>query len=90
MSENTDASAQDQAEDPTTAAVRTEVRDWLNGNWDPDLTVAEWWDRLAEAHWAVPTWPSAWFGRDLSRGDAGVVIAEIKAAGALQAPADSV
>lgn len=86
MSENTEATAQEHADDPTTTAVRTEVRDWLKNNWDPDLTVAEWWDRLAEAHWAVPTWPTAWFGRDLSRGDAGVVITEIKAAGALQAP----
>ena len=32
---------------PTAEDVRTEVKSWLEENWDPDLTVAEWWDRLA-------------------------------------------
>ena len=29
---------------PTAEDVRTEVKAWLEENWDPDLTVAEWWD----------------------------------------------
>lgn len=88
MAETTGAQVSDetQPEDPSTTAIRTEVRDWLANNWNPDLQVGEWWDKLADAHWAVPTWPEDWFGRNLSRGDAGVVIEEIKAAGALPAP----
>jgi alkylation response protein AidB-like acyl-CoA dehydrogenase len=73
-------------EDPSTTALRHEVRSWLASEWNPDLTVAEWWDRLADAHLAVPTWPEHAFGRGLSRGDAAVVTEEIKAAGALGAP----
>ena len=30
----------------TAETVRDEVRAWLAENWDPDLTVAEWWERL--------------------------------------------
>ena len=32
----------------TTEAVDavTAVKDWLSANWDPELTVGEWWDRL--------------------------------------------
>ena len=50
--------------------LTNEIETWLSSNWDPDLTVAEWWERLAEARWAVPTWPEDSFGRELSRGDA--------------------
>ena len=30
----------------TTGDVVDELRAWLEENWDPDLTVAEWWERL--------------------------------------------
>src|SRR3546814_19153509 len=39
---------------------------WLDENWDPDLTVAEWWSRLADAGHAHPMLPAPW-GRDWSR-----------------------
>src|SRR3546814_5550530 len=39
---------------------------WLDENWDPDLTVAEWWSRLADAGLAHPMLPAPW-GRDWSR-----------------------
>jgi alkylation response protein AidB-like acyl-CoA dehydrogenase len=55
---------------PTAEDVRTEVKAWLEENWDPDLTVAEWWDRLARSGYAAPTFPEdAWgkgWGRDLA------------------------
>jgi alkylation response protein AidB-like acyl-CoA dehydrogenase len=66
--------------------LRNEIDAWLASNWDPDLTVAEWWDRLADGHWSVPTWPEDTWGRGLSRGDAGVVAEAISAAGALGPP----
>jgi len=66
--------------------VRAEVRAWLADNWDPDLTVGEWWERLAESGWAVPMWPTEWHGRGLARDDANGVTAEIAAAGALGPP----
>jgi alkylation response protein AidB-like acyl-CoA dehydrogenase len=66
--------------------VVAEVKDWLAENWDPDLTVAEWWERLGTSGWAVPTWPSAWFGRDMSRADGVRVQQAIADFGALPAP----
>lgn len=63
-----------------------EVKDWLNENWDPDLTVEEWWERLGLSGWAAPTYPSQAYGKDLSRGDAVIVANTIGAHGALPAP----
>jgi hypothetical protein len=51
----------------TSAAVGVdpvdELRDWLEENWDPDLTVGEWWERLGLAGWANPILPPDCFGR---------------------------
>jgi alkylation response protein AidB-like acyl-CoA dehydrogenase len=66
--------------------VRDEVRSWLADNWDPDLTVSEWWDRLCDSGWAMPTWPDEWFGKGLPRELAGVVSAELRAVGAIGPP----
>ena len=71
----------------TSDGVLEAVRSWLEENWDPDLTVGEWWDRLGNSGWAVPTWPEEWFGKGLGRGDAVVVAGAISAHGALGAPA---
>ncbi len=69
-----------------TEDVRTEVRAWLDDNWDPDLTVADWWQRLADSGWAMPTWPEEHSGRGLARPEANAVGAEIGEAGALGPP----
>jgi alkylation response protein AidB-like acyl-CoA dehydrogenase len=66
--------------------VRDEVRSWLADNWDPDITVAEWWDRLCDSGWAMPTWPEEWFGKGLPRELAGAVNAELRAARAIGPP----
>jgi alkylation response protein AidB-like acyl-CoA dehydrogenase len=66
--------------------LRSEVRAWLADNWDPQLTVREWWRRLAESGWAYPTWPVEWFGKAMTSDEAAIVRAEIKAAGALPPP----
>ena len=46
--------------------VRAEVTAWVEEHWDPDLSVAEWWSRLADSGWAAPTWPEEWYGKGLS------------------------
>jgi alkylation response protein AidB-like acyl-CoA dehydrogenase len=71
----------------TTDEVVDELRAWLAENWDPDLTVAEWWERLGRAGWAAPTLPLEAYGKGLSRADGVVVQREIAAFGALGAPA---
>jgi len=68
-------------DDPVTA-----VREWLEDNWDPDLTVAAWWDRLGRAGWASPMLPNDAFGRGLSRSDSVAVMREIGSFGALGPP----
>ena len=70
---------------PSTDAVE-EVRAWLEENWDPDLTVAEWWERLGLAGWAAPGLPENAYGKGLNRNDAVAVQSAIAEFGALGAP----
>jgi alkylation response protein AidB-like acyl-CoA dehydrogenase len=70
---------------PTTDAA-AEVSAWLEENWDPDLTVAEWWERLGLAGWSAPTLPIGAYGKGLSRGEAVQVQQAIAEHGALGAP----
>ncbi len=70
----------------TEELVRDEVRTWLKENWDPDLTVAQWWERLADSGWAMPHWPEEWFGRGLPTSLPRAVSDEIAAAGAIGPP----
>jgi alkylation response protein AidB-like acyl-CoA dehydrogenase len=67
-------------------SVVGEIRDWLKENWDPDLTVAEWWERLGLAGWSAPALPTNAYGRGLSRADGLQVSREIASFGALGPP----
>jgi len=73
-------------EPTSTSALVDELRSWLADNWDPDLTVAEWWERLGLAGWSAPTLPAHAYGKGLTRNDGIVVADEIAAFGALGAP----
>jgi alkylation response protein AidB-like acyl-CoA dehydrogenase len=70
-----------------TTDVLDELRSWLAENWDPELTVAQWWELLGTSGWSAPTLPRTAFGRDLSRSDAVAVAQEIVNFGAVGAPA---
>ncbi len=63
-----------------------ELSEWLDVNWDPDLTVAQWWERLGLAGWAAPSLPENAYGKGLARNDAVRVAEAIAAHGALAAP----
>jgi alkylation response protein AidB-like acyl-CoA dehydrogenase len=67
-------------------AVRQEVDAWLTEHWDPDLTVREWWGKLADSGWGFPTWPEEWFGRGLSAAALEAVGQAFRAKGAMGAP----
>jgi alkylation response protein AidB-like acyl-CoA dehydrogenase len=69
-----------------TSDVTDAVTAWLAEHWDPDLTVAEWWDRLGRSGWAMPTWPVEWYGKGLSRAEGVRVQQAMAAFGALGAP----
>jgi alkylation response protein AidB-like acyl-CoA dehydrogenase len=71
----------------TTEELLSDLRAWLDKNWDPDLTVAEWWERLGLAGWSAPGLPENAYGKSMARADAVQVSNEIAAFGALGAPA---
>ena len=67
----------DTAQIDSTDQVIAELDDWLSSNWDPDLTVGAWWERLGLAGWSAPTLPANAYGRGLSRNDAVRVAQEL-------------
>src|SRR5919204_4664584 len=50
------------------ADVRAEVRTWLAANWDPEMSLAAWRNKLVDSGWGMPQWPEAWYGRGLPLG----------------------
>jgi alkylation response protein AidB-like acyl-CoA dehydrogenase len=75
------------AEGPSAAdEVRAQVRAFLEAEWDPEVTLGEWWERLARSGWAVPTWPQDGYGKGLPRDLGRVVSDEIRRFGAVGAP----
>lgn len=71
---------------PAGADVVDELGGWLEANWDADLTVGEWWERLGLAGWSAPGLPTNAYGHGLSRNDTVRVQDEIARFGALGAP----
>src|SRR5580698_7838139 len=67
----------------TEASVRAEVGAWLEANWDPDLGLVEWRNRLIDSGWGAPSWPKAWHGRDLPAKLESVVAEEMRRIGAV-------
>src|SRR3979411_2762636 len=70
-------------EEPTESSVRAEVRAWLKANWNPELGLVEWRNKLAESGWGVPHWPTQWYGRDLPVAFNAVVDEEFQRIGAV-------
>ncbi|HEY3904067.1 MAG TPA: acyl-CoA dehydrogenase family protein [Streptosporangiaceae bacterium] len=68
------------------AAVRADVKRWVAGHWDPELTLAQWRELLADSGWACPGWPAQWCGRSLPADLAVAAASELAAAGVPGAP----
>ena len=73
-------------EQTSTDALLDELNAWLEESWDPDLTLAEWWERLGLSGWCSPTLPTNAYGKGLSRSDANRVSKAIAEFGAVGAP----
>ena len=58
--------------------VAEELSDWIRENWDADMSLGEWWERLAFARYTVPHWPTEWFGRGWTVKQAQVVRATFR------------
>jgi alkylation response protein AidB-like acyl-CoA dehydrogenase len=72
---------------PSVEDVKAEVKAWLEENWNPDLTVAEWWDILARSGYAAPTFPEDAWGKGWPRDLAMAVNEAITEHGAIGPPA---
>lgn len=69
--------------------VAAQVRRWLTDNWNPDRPLLEWRECLVDSGWAVPSWPTEWFGRGLPAWADSVVADELKRIGAVGTPVGS-
>ncbi len=63
--------------------VRHEVRNWLQANWNPNTSLLDWRNKLADSGWGVPHWPVEWYGKGLSVALGPVVEEEFARASAL-------
>jgi alkylation response protein AidB-like acyl-CoA dehydrogenase len=70
-----------------TEELLSDLRTWLADNWDPDLTVGEWWERLGLAGWSAPGLPNTAYGKAMARSDTVLVQQEVAKFGALGPPA---
>ncbi|MEM9562408.1 MAG: acyl-CoA dehydrogenase family protein [Actinomycetota bacterium] len=70
----------------TEGQVADEVRTWFDETWDPTLSLVEWRQRLVDSGWAVPSWSSHWYGRDLPAWADRVAHQVIKEAGGVATP----
>jgi alkylation response protein AidB-like acyl-CoA dehydrogenase len=74
-------------ETTATDELLSDLRSWLDANWDPDLTVAQWWERMGLAGWSAPGLPTNAYGKAMARSDTVLVAQEIVNFGAMGAPA---
>jgi len=64
----------------------TAAAEWVTANWNLDLTLAEWWDRLFEAGYAFPSWPEGLGGFAASSTEARAISSALGAAGVVGPP----
>jgi alkylation response protein AidB-like acyl-CoA dehydrogenase len=68
------------------AGIEQELEAWLKRNWDPALSVSEWWERVGDAGWTAPHFPLEWGGRGYTRRAQVTVYRAFRAYGALPPP----
>lgn len=68
--------------DHTEESVRNEVRSWLESHWNPEMSLLEWRNLLADSGWGCPVWPEEWYGRSLPVHFEGIVSEEFRRIGA--------
>ena len=66
--------------------MREALQYWIANNWDTSITVGAWWDRLANAGLAVPTWNRSHGGLAATTRVQQVVEEELAAAGTIAPP----
>jgi alkylation response protein AidB-like acyl-CoA dehydrogenase len=67
--------------------IEAGVAAWLAENWSEEITLRQWWVRLAGAGLSQPTWPSGLGGRDASPALARRITTALALAGVIGPPA---
>lgn len=70
----------------STDGIFDEAVQWVRQNWDPDMTVGQWWERLFEASYSLPSLPVNAYGRGYARADEQAVWRAFAEVGALGPP----
>jgi alkylation response protein AidB-like acyl-CoA dehydrogenase len=71
------APAEAKRADAERAAVRADVRRWVDRHWHTERSLLEWRRLLVDGGWAAPSWPVDWYGRGLPDWADGVASAEL-------------
>ena len=66
--------------------LRTEIDAWIDANWDPDLPVRAWWQRLSVSGYSNPGLPEP-FGKGWGRAETRVLAAALRENGCIGSPA---
>jgi len=66
--------------------LREELDAWIDANWDPEVTVREWWQRLSSAGFSNPGLTEP-FGKGWGRAETRVLAAALREQGAIGSPA---
>jgi alkylation response protein AidB-like acyl-CoA dehydrogenase len=71
----------------TANSAQRAARDWIDENFDPQISLRAWLERLADSGWAAPRWPAEWYGRGLPPEQAAQTYAEFNRVDAPGPPA---
>jgi alkylation response protein AidB-like acyl-CoA dehydrogenase len=71
----------------TADGVRSAVRAFIDENFDRDIPLRTWLERLVDSGWASPQWSTQWFGKGLSAELAAVAFDEFRKVKAVGPPA---
>ena len=59
---------------------------WFEANWDPTMSLGDWWARLAGAGYAFPRWPKMAGGRSFNKAESAAITRARRDAGAYGPP----
>lgn len=62
------------------------IADWVDDNWDPDMTLGSWWERLAESRYSHPMLPEPAGGKGWSQSQAARVMRKLGEMGVIGPP----
>ncbi len=63
-----------------------EVGAWVDDNWNLDMPLADWWQRLSDSGLAFPQWPENYGGRGLNAAAAAAVLQALASRGVIGPP----